>query len=82
MVEHRRFGNLLPHLVLLAGVIVVALIVVMAGGIWYNARLSRALSEKNDALAKEVVVSANLKNELDRSERLFRTRLAAWQRVC
>src|SRR6202008_1139693 len=30
MVEHRRFGNLLPHLVLLAGVIVVAFPVYLA----------------------------------------------------
>src|SRR6516164_11752289 len=30
MVEHRRFGNLLPHLVLLAGVIIVAFPVYLA----------------------------------------------------
>src|SRR5689334_2455804 len=30
MVEHRRFGNLLPHLILLAGVVVVAFPVYLA----------------------------------------------------
>src|SRR5689334_17257102 len=30
MIEHRRFGNLLPHLVLLAGVVVVAFPVYLA----------------------------------------------------
>jgi sn-glycerol 3-phosphate transport system permease protein len=30
MVEHRRFGNLLPHLVLLLGVLIVAFPVYLA----------------------------------------------------